>query len=179
MARAALLLALLLLPTPAAASEWGGIEPGVTSVEQVRERYGPPSKETRGKVEGYDTVQWLYEGANAPAGMSKMTVDFGLLIQSAYKPSIVRLLTLEPKPAIFGKGTVVLGWGIPDGLADNPDGTVSMFWKDGLIVTLDKQSENAVLMIFSLPQPNLPTPEPGPASSPPAAPQPGAPAPPR
>jgi len=179
MARATLLLALLLLPWPAAASEWGGIEPGVTTVEQVRERYGPPSKETRAKVEGYDTLQWLYEGASAPAGMSKMTVDFGLLMQSVYKPSIVRLLTIEPKPAIFGKGTVVLGWGIPDGLADNPDGTVSMFWKDGLIVTLDREGENAVLMIFSLPQPGLPTSGPGPASPVPAAPQPGAPAAPR
>src|SRR5262249_45675026 len=137
MARTALLLSLLLLAWPAAASEWGGVEPGVTTLDDVRARYGQPSKETRAKVENYDTVQWVCEGDRAPAGMNRMTVDFGLLVQSTYKPTVVRLLTLEPRPGIFGKQTVVSGWGVPDGLGDNPDGTVSMFWKDGLIVTLD------------------------------------------
>jgi hypothetical protein len=173
MARPVLLLALLLVAWPAAASEWGGVEPGVTTLEDVRTRYGQPSKETRAKVEGYDTIQWLYEAERAPAGMLKMTVDIGLLVQSTYKPNVVRLLTLQPKPGIFGKETVVSGWGIPDGLGDNPDGTISMFWKDGLIVTLDKQNENSILMIFSLPQPGLPEP----SSPAPAAPPPGAPAP--
>jgi len=172
MARASLLLALLLLAWPLAASEWGGVEPGVTTLEDVRARYGPPSKETRAKVENYDTMQWVYEADRAPAGMVRMTVDFGLLVQSTFKPNVVRLLTLEPKPGIFGRETVVSGWGIPDGLGDNPDGTVSMFWKDGLIVTLDKQNENSALMIFSLPQSSLPEPASPPPASRPAAPAP-------
>ena len=44
------------------ASNWGGLEPGVTTQAQVRERYGEPSKETKQKVEGYDTTTWVYEG---------------------------------------------------------------------------------------------------------------------
>jgi hypothetical protein len=89
------------------AAEWGGIEPGVSTVETVRARWGEPSKETRQKVEGYDTAQWVYEGARAPEGLKSMTVDFGLLAAAGYKPTVVRLLTIEPRPAIFGPGTVI------------------------------------------------------------------------
>ena len=126
MTRLALLLALVLLAVPAAAADWGGIEPGVTTVEQVRERYGQPSKETRPKIEGYDTLQWVYEGDRAPAGIARMTVDFGLLTAGGYKPNLVRLLTLEPKPIMFGKNTVIQGWGVPDAIADNKDGTSTL-----------------------------------------------------
>src|SRR5262249_20361046 len=124
MRRLIAMLALSLAAGPAVASEWGGVEPGVTTLEAVRAGYRQPSKETRAKLENYDTVQWLYEGDRAPAGIARMTVDFGLLVQSTYKPNVVRLLTLQPKPGIFGKETVVQGWGVPEGLADNPDGTV-------------------------------------------------------
>jgi len=49
----------LTIAAPAAvwASGWGGIEPGETTMEQVRERYGAPSKETKQKIEGYDTAR--------------------------------------------------------------------------------------------------------------------------
>ena len=57
-----------LWPRVAAALDWGGIEPGVTTAEQVRERYGPPTKETQRKGEGYDTFEWLYERRQAPVG---------------------------------------------------------------------------------------------------------------
>ena len=155
MARALLLLTLLLgFAWPARAAEWGKIEPGVTSTEQVRERYGEPSRETRAKVEGYDTVQWIYEGAKAPAGSFRMTVDFGLLTPSGYKPSLVRLLKLEPKQAIFGRSTVIQGWGVPDGVGTR-EGLVTFFYREGLFVVFDKEGENAVNMIFSLPQPDV------------------------
>jgi hypothetical protein len=160
----ALLFVLALIAVPVAASDWGGIEPGVTTVDQVRERYGQPSKETRPKVEGYDTLQWVYEGAQAPEGIMRMTVDFGLLAAGAYKPNLVRLFTLEPKPLIFGKNTVIQGWGVPDGVADNKDGSSTLVWKDGLLVTFDKEGKDAVSMIFSVPQPLSP-------SGPPAAPK--------
>jgi hypothetical protein len=153
MAVAVLLLAVLLSALPALAADWGSIDPGVTTLEQVRERYGAPSKETRAKVEGYDTTQWVYEGTRAPGGIVKMTVDFGLLAPSGYKPGLVRLLTLEPKPAIFGPNTVIQGWGVPDGTRKNPDGTETMFWRSGLFVTLDKDQQNALVLIFSPPQP--------------------------
>jgi hypothetical protein len=173
MARLVLVLALILVPGPATASDWGGIQPGVTTVEQVRERYGPPSKESRPKVEGYDTLTWVYEGSRAPAGTVRLTVDFGLLTPAGYKPGVVRIFTLEPKPAIFGRATVFQGWGLPDREVDNRDGTVMFTWHDGLIVMFDKAGEQATTMIFSMPQPGL-APSAGPA---PPRPQPGAPAP--
>jgi hypothetical protein len=165
MTRLALLLVLALIAGPAAASDWGGIEPGVTTVDQVRERYGQPSKETRPKIEGYDTLQWVYEGDQAPAGIARMTVDFGLLVAGGYKPNLVRLLTLEPKPLMFGKNTVIQGWGIPDAIADNKDGTSTLIWKDGLLVQFDKEGKDSMSMIFSVPQPIVPP------SAPPAAPK--------
>ena len=166
MARALLVLTLLLgLPWPARGAEWGAIQPGVSTLEQVRERYGAPSKETRAKVEGYDTLRWVYEGSGAPEGVVRMTVDFGLLTPSGFKPSLVRLLTLEPRPLIFGRVTVVQGWGIPDGVGTR-EGLVTFFYKEGLFVIFDKEGENAVSMIFSIPQP-----DPGEKSAPAAAPK--------
>lgn len=173
MARVVLLLALVLVPWPAPAADWGGIEPGVSTVTEVRARYGAPSKESRPKVEGYDTLTWVYEGSRAPAGIARLTVDFGLLTPAGYKPDVVRIFTLEPKPSIFGRATVFQGWGLPDRKADNPDGTVMFTWHDGLIVMFDKTGEQATTMIFSMPQPAL---APSASPAPPGA-QPGAPAP--
>jgi hypothetical protein len=121
---------LLAAPGVAGAGEWGNIEPGVSTVEQVRARYGAPSKETRARVEGYDTLQWVYESNRAPGGLVRMTVDFGLLAQTGFKPSVVRLLKLEPKPLIFGRRTVIEGWGLPDGVGDQ-DGVRTFFTRRG------------------------------------------------
>ena len=151
----ALLGLLLVAPRIAGAAEWGTIEPGVSTVEQVRARYGAPSKETRAKVDGYDTLQWAYEHARAPAGLVRMTLDFGLLAPTGYKPSVVRLLKLEPKPLIFGRQTVLQGWGLPDGMNEEK-GELTFFYKEGLFVVFDKEGESAVAMIFSLPQPDEP-----------------------
>jgi hypothetical protein len=146
-----LMLLLVALPWSARAADWGAIEPGATTLDQVRARYGAPARESRGKVEGYDTVQWIYEGAAAPAGLERMTVDFGLLTASGFKPSLVRLLKLEPKPLIFGRNTVIQGWGVPDGVGSQ-DGLVTFFYREGLLVVFDKEGESAVNMIFSVPQ---------------------------
>jgi len=151
--RLAVSLALLLVAFPATASEWAGIEPGITTISLVRDRFGQPSKETRPKVEGYDTLQWVYEGAEAPGGITRMTVDFGIVEGGTYKPNLVRLLTLEPKPLVFGKETVIQGWGVPDGVRDNKDGSSTLIWKEGLLVIFDRENKDAVSMIFSVPQP--------------------------
>jgi hypothetical protein len=159
MARRILLLILLtLLASPAliSAADWGGIDAGVTTLEQVRERYGVPSKETRAKVEGYDTVQWTYEGPRAPAGLLRMVVDFGLLTPVGYKPNVARLLRLEPKPHIFARNAVINGWGVPDGISTE-NGQTTFFYKIGLLVTFGKDGENAVVMNFTVPQPDTPT----------------------
>ncbi|MGH7418369.1 MAG: hypothetical protein ACREKB_11395 [Candidatus Rokuibacteriota bacterium] len=153
----------LALGVPALALDWGGIEPGVTTIEQVRARYGAPSKESRAKVEGYDTIQWVYEDARAPGGIQRMTVDYGLLTAQGYKQTVVRVLRLEPKPKIFGMNTVIQGFGVPDGTS-NQDGQDTYFYRLGLVVTFDKAGNEAVLLNFTLPQPEAPAARPAPAS---------------
>jgi hypothetical protein len=166
MIRALGLLALVLFwPTLATASGWNNVDPGITTTVEVRERFGAPSRETHAKVEGYDTTQWIYEGSRAPAGILRITVDFGILTPAGYKPTTVRLLKLEPKPLIFGRNTVVEGWGIPDGIGD-AEGLMTFFYRDGLFVVFDKAEGSATSMIFSVPQPEPA--KPGTSSSPPS-----------
>ena len=147
------LLALLLgVVDFSGATEFGNIEPGVTTMDQVRELYGKPSTEIPAKVEGYDTMQWVYDRSQAPEGLVRMIVDFGMLTPGGYKPTITRLLTLEPKPAIFEKKTIIDGWGLPDGEGSR-DGVLTFFYRDGLLVLFDKEGESAERMIFSIAQP--------------------------
>jgi hypothetical protein len=161
----------LALPAAAGAASWGGIEPGDTTLEQVRERYGAPSKETKQKVENYDTTIWTYEGTKAPGGMKRMVVDFGILKPDGFKPHVVRVFVLEPKPRIFAVQTIIDGWGRPSAAADQ-DGFPTMLYEAGLLVVFDKQTLWAETMTFMLPQP-LPQPPtagpPAPAPAPPKA----------
>jgi len=164
--RAVLLLlpVLLVAPTAANAADWGGIDPGVTTTDQVRERYGEPTRQSQPKVEGYDTKEWVYEGSQVPSGLVRMTLDIGLLTPSGYKVSVVRLLKLEPKPFIFRRGTVIAGWGLPDGAASE-NGLDTFFYKVGLFVVFDKEGESATSLVFGPPQPDVPetaTPAPAP-----------------
>ena len=154
--------ALLAAPAGAPAEEWGGIEPGVSTIEQVRARYGAPSKETRAKVEGYDTIQWVFEGASAPGGVQRLTVDYGLLTPQGFKQTVVRAFRLEPKPKIFGKNTVAQAWGPPDGVGSQDDQEV-FFYKSGLVVIFTKDGSDTVLMTFTPPQPDPPA-RPAPAA---------------
>ena len=133
------------------ASNWGGIEPGVTTQEQLRERYGAPSKETKQKVEGYDTTTWVYEGNKAPVGMIRMTIDLGLLKPDGFKPDLVRVFALEPKPTIFPLQAVLDGWGMPMA-AGAQDGFPTMVFEEGLIVVFEKQGQWADSMTFTVPQ---------------------------
>jgi len=141
----------------AVAEEWGAIEPGVTTADQVRARYGAPSKETRGKADNYDTLQWVYEEAQAPGGIQRMTVDYGLLTSQGYKPTVVRVLRLEPKSKVFGRSTVIQAWGVPDAITQHT-GTDVFFYKTGLLVNFDKEGEEAALLTFTPPQPEAPAP---------------------
>ncbi|HEU4438083.1 MAG TPA: hypothetical protein VFT36_02465 [Methylomirabilota bacterium] len=143
-------------PTPAPAEEWGGIEPGVTTLDAVRSRYGAPTRETHAKVEGYDTTQWVYESAQAPGGIQRMTIDYGLLTPQGYKPNVVRVIRLEPKTMVFGRNTVVQGFGVPDGISTQ-DGQEIYFYKSGLLVTFNKEGTEAVILNFTPPQPDQPS----------------------
>jgi hypothetical protein len=150
----ALLIALLLGPAPAGALGWGGIEPAVTTLPEVRERWGPPTKETRGKQEGYETIQWVYEDAAAPGGMVRMIVDFGLLQPDGSKPQLVRALRLEPKPMVFGRATTVQAFGVPDRAGLQGDQPV-LVYNQGLIVYLDKEGMTAIVLFFTPPLPPM------------------------
>jgi hypothetical protein len=157
---AALALPALLLAAlaPAArAADWGLIVPGESTLESVRARYGQPTKAEPQKIDNYDATQWVYEGAQAPAGMLRMTVDFGLLTGAGYKKDVVRSFRLDPKPGVFNRKLVTDGWGQPTkaGL----DGNFEIFlYGDGLLVYFDKDGPDARMMIFTPPQPISGTP---------------------
>src|SRR5207244_405007 len=110
---AALLAALAAVP--AAAADWGAISPATSTMESVRAQYGGPTRTEGQKVEGYDTTSWIYEGAQAPAGMTRMVVDFGLLQAGGFKRDVVRSFRLEPHHGVFTRDTILTGWGRPSG----------------------------------------------------------------
>jgi len=167
LAAALIIAALALLSGPAAAADWGGIEPGVTTAEQLRERYGPPTKETKHKVEGYDTFEWLYEGRQAPVGFIRMVAEFGLLTPSGYSPSVVRLLRLDPKPFIFGRDTILDGWGVPDRVGVKDERELFVY-RSGLVVTFDQNGALATSLYFTVKQPDEAPAVPAPSATPPA-----------
>lgn len=150
-----LLFALALVAFVAAtatAAEWGGIVPGKTTMDAVRARYGQPSRVVKQKVEGYDSIQWVYEAAQAPSGMNRMVVDFGLLTPSGFRQETVRTFRLEPHPFIFTRNLIVDGWGPPSGEAP-PDQPPAFYYASGLVVYFDRNGELAVSMVFTPPQP--------------------------
>ena len=171
-------LAVGLAPGAAWAERWAGIEPGVTTMPQVRERLGPASRETRKKVDNYDTMEWVYEGQQAPAGFFRMTVEFGMLVKDTFNPALVRLVRVDPKPFIFSRPTVLDAWGPPDGIGEQGQ-RLAFFYKAGLIVIFDEDQVHAAVMLFTPPQADPPASGSPPAPAAPARPAPGGATPPR
>ena len=155
---AAVLAVLLLLAPPASAAEWGLIQPGISTTQTVRERYGAPSRTERKKVEKYDTETWIYEGDRAPNGLMRLTVEFGLLRDNKYMPEVVRVFQLEPHGATFNRGIIGNGWGFPDGSGKTGDEEFFVY-KDGLLVYFAPDGWNVRVMLFTVPQPRDPTEE--------------------
>jgi hypothetical protein len=147
-----LLLAAAGLPAAARAAEWGLINPGETTMPAVRARYGAPTKSTPQKLEGYDVQQWLYEGAQAPRGMQRMTVDFGLIVKGAFQREVVRSLLLEPRPGVFDRAMVLTGWGQPTGVGRQGD-IPAFLYEEGLFVYFEKDGETVKSMLFTPRQP--------------------------
>ena len=145
------LASVLLLAIPAAGAEWGQIRPGTSTQAHVRARYGAPTRETPLKVDNYDTVQWSYEGPQAPTGINKMTVDFGLLTPSGYRKDVVRTFRIEPKFEVFNRKLVIEGWGPPSRVGT--EGDLEFFlYEAGLLVYFDQDGRNVPAMIFTPPQ---------------------------
>jgi len=156
---------LLLLAAPATAADWGQIKPAVTTQAEVRARYGAPTRETPQKIEGYDSLQWAYEGPQAPTGIAKMIVDFGLLTPSGYKKEVVRTFRLEPKPDIFNRKLMLDGWGPPSRVGKEGDAEFFLY-EEGLLVYFSPDAKDVTVMIFTPPQKLPPA-----AAAPPRAPQ--------
>jgi hypothetical protein len=159
MRRCLALLVVLLAVGPAGAAEWGLIRPGVSTTQTVRARYGAPSRVDRQKVDNYDTESWVYEGDKAPTGLQRLTIEFGLVQAETYHPDVVRDFRLVPKPGTFNRGVVSSGWGFPDRIGRDNDQDVFIY-RDGLLVYFEPSGWNAVLMVFTIPQPRDPTEEP-------------------
>jgi hypothetical protein len=56
---------------------------------------------------------------------------------------------------VFGKSTVVQGFGVPDNVVRQND-QETYFYKSGLIVTFNKEDTEAVILNFMPPQPDKP-----------------------
>jgi hypothetical protein len=137
---------------PAVAAEWNTIRPGVSTMEAVRARFGPASKTSVQKLEGYDAAQWVYEGAAAPPGITRLTVEFGLLTLLGFRADLVRDFSLVPKPGIFTRQTILNGWGVPMRVGREGDAEVFLY-QAGLLVYCAKDGWDAQLMVFTPPQP--------------------------
>jgi hypothetical protein len=137
---------------PAVAAEWNTIRPGVSTMEAVRARFGPASKTSVQKLEGYDAAQWVYEGAAAPPGITRLTVEFGLLTLLGFRADLVRDFSLVPKPGIFTRQTILNGWGVPMRVGREGDAEVFLY-QAGLLVYFAKDGWDAQLMVFTPPQP--------------------------
>ena len=147
------MVALLTLAGSAGGAEWGTIVPATSTMETVRAHFGGPTRAETQKVESYDTTAWVYEGAEAPPGMSRMVVEFGLLQAGGFKRDLVRSFRLEPHPGVFTRDTILTGWGRPTGFSKE-GGSDSFFYEDGLVVIFDKDGAwSAVSMVFTPPQP--------------------------
>jgi hypothetical protein len=149
---ATILIALAVAIGPVAASEWGMIVPATTTMDAVRAQYGGPTRAETQKTDNYDTTTWLYEGAQAPVGMRRMVVDFGILHAGGYRREIVRSFRIEPKPGVFHRRIVLSGWGAPDRVGKQGDSEV-FYYADGLVVIFDKEGLQAQLLVFTPPQP--------------------------
>ncbi|PYN99385.1 MAG: hypothetical protein DMD89_11360 [Candidatus Rokuibacteriota bacterium] len=135
------------------AADWGGVIPGESTKEIVRARHGDPTRATTQKVDRFDSAQWVYEGDQAPTGMFRMTVDFGLAGPAGFRADVVRSFKLEPHPGIFTRPAIVDGWGRPSGAA--PAGQPpAFFYESGLLVYFDKDGWEVQAMVFTLPQTN-------------------------
>lgn len=138
-------------PQFAVAGQWGGIEPGESTMATVRGARGSPTRTTAQKVDGYDTAQWIYEDAKAPGGIRRMTIEFGLVTPAGYRSDLVRTLKLEPKPGAFDKSMVTTGWGLPSGVGK--DGNVEFFfYQEGLFVYFAPDGQAVLSMVFTPPQ---------------------------
>lgn len=152
--RLGLLALLALWPVALSAADWGGITPGRSTQEDVRRLFGPPTQQRILTEDGHQTQEWTYEQAQAPPGLIRLTVAFGLLAPDGFKPTLVRALILYPKENLFPLPAIQTGWGQPSRQGTDKDtGRPTLYYDEGLVVFLDKEGRWAEEMYFIIPQP--------------------------
>ena len=103
------------------------------------------------------------------AGSIAGAVEQGILKPDGFKPDIVRVFVIEPKPTIFSVQAIIDGWGLPNAAGDQ-NGFPTMLYESGLIVVFEKEGQFATGMTFTVPQPfQPPTTGAGPAPGTPPA----------
>ena len=126
-------------------------------MDAVRARYGEPTQTSTQKIDEYNATQWVYEGAQAPVGMERMVVDFGLLTPQGYRPQIVRSVLLHPKPGTFTNTLVIQGWGMPTAVGVQ-SGYRAFLYEEGLFISFDDDGVEVRTMLFT-PRQKMPAPE--------------------
>ena len=150
-APALVLVALLVLAGVAGAAGWGGITPGESTRRDVEARYGRPTQERAVTEGGLTGSEWTYGGAQAPAGLDRLVVGFGLLRRGTFVPELVRVVMLYPKPRVFTVPELIAGWGKPDGIGtDQQSGRSILRWEArGILAALDQKEEFAEVLVFA------------------------------
>ena len=134
------------------AAEWGSITPGTSTKGEVRALYREPTRAVNRTVEGYDVTDWIYERDRAPGGIVRLTIEFGLLVGSGFKPDVVRTFRLEPAPGVFTRRSIISGWGLPYA-AGREGETPEFYYEEGLLVLFNKDGWNVEQLVFTPPQP--------------------------
>jgi hypothetical protein len=146
----AAILGLLAAAGDLGAESWGGLTPGETTQAGVQALYGKPSRERSLVEEGRTVAEWTYAGPQAPRGLERMVVSFGLLAGGRFVPDMVRSVALHPKPHVFSLRAITNGWGRPDAIGtEEASGRSSFHYNTlGLIIILDRTGQWAEFLLF-------------------------------
>lgn len=154
----ALAALLLLAALPAAAADWDRLVPATTTQPQVRERFGAPTRTEVVKLSGFDTDRWTYDGTQAPPGVVRLVLEFGLKDDRGYRRDVLRAFRMEPRRGVFHKGILTTGWGDPDRVG-REGGREVFVWASGLVAYFDTPDDlDPSLLLFGVPQPLPPAP---------------------
>ncbi len=146
----AVIVGLLAAAGDLCAASWGGLTPGETTQAGVQTLYGKPSRERALVEEGRTVAEWTYAGPQAPSGLERMVVSFGLMVGGRFVPDMVRSVALYPKAHVFPLGAIANGWGRPDAVGtEEASGRPSFHYNTlGLLIILDRTGQWAEFMLF-------------------------------
>jgi hypothetical protein len=137
--------------SPARAASWGGITPGETTRTELLAHYGPPTQERSVVEEGHTVPELTYAGSQAPPGLVRMVVSFGLIRSGQLDPDLVRALTIYPEARVFTAAQIAIGWGTPEaiGADEQTKRSVIRYESKGLFVVMDPTGSWAEMMLFA------------------------------